>query len=99
MVSIRYHFFIDKFILLFQHVVVRASAMLRLYTALRGIAGLKLSEDEVACLLEMITCKPPVTSAGVKFASLGLSVLIACNSLIGSPENEKVNVLKNKVHS
>ena len=73
--------------------------MLRLYTALRGIAGLKLSEDEVACLLEMITCKPPVTSAGVKFASLGLSVLIACNSLIGSPENEKVNILKNKVHS
>ena len=95
----RSHFFIDKFILFFQHVVVRASAMLRLYTALRGIAGLKLSEDEVACLLEMITCKPPVTSAGVKFASLGLSVLIACNSLIGSPENEKVNVLKNKVHS
>ena len=79
--------------------MVRASAMLRLYTALRGIAGLKLSEDEVACLLEMITCKPPVTSAGVKFASLGLSVLIACNSLIGSPENEKVNILKNKVHS
>ena len=70
--------------------VVRASAMLRLYTALRGIAGLKLSEDEVSSLLEMITCKPPVTSAGVKFASLGLSVLIACNSLIASPENEKV---------
>ena len=64
--------------------------MLRLYTALRGIAGLKLSEEEVASLLEMITCKPTVTSAGVKFASLGLSVLIACNSLIGSPENEKV---------
>ena len=70
--------------------MVKASAMLRLYTALRGIAGLKLSEDEVASLLEMITCKPPVTSAGVKFASLGLSVLIACNSLISTPENEKV---------
>ena len=45
--------------------MVRASAMLRLYTALRGIAGLKLSEDEVACLLEMITCKPPVTPTEV----------------------------------
>ena len=41
--------------------MVRASAMLRLYTALRGIAGLKLSEDEVACLLEMIIRKPPLT--------------------------------------
>ena len=79
--------------------MVRASAMLRLYTALRGIAGLKLSEDEVACLLEMITCKPPVTSAGVKFASLGFSVLIACNSLIGTPENEKVSFITKKTEN
>lgn len=43
----------------------------------------------MAALLEMITCKPPVTAAGVKFASLGLSVLIACNSLITNPENER----------
>lgn len=47
-----------------QHVVVRASAMLRLYTALRGIAGLKFSDEEITTLLEMITCKPPVTAAG-----------------------------------
>ena len=26
------------------------------------VAGLKLSYDEVACLLDMITCKPPVTT-------------------------------------
>ena len=56
--------FINK-ILLFQHVVVRASAMLRLYTTLRGIAGLKLSGNEVACLLEIITCKPPETPTEV----------------------------------
>ena len=49
----------------------------------------RLSDDEVAALLEMITCKPPVTAAGVKFASLGLCVLIACNSLITNPENER----------
>ena len=50
----------------------------------------RLSEEEVTSLLEMITCKPPVTAAGVKFVSLGLCVLIACNSLTANPDNEKV---------
>ena len=49
-----------------------------------------MSEEEVTSLLEMITCKPPVTAAGVKFVSLGLCVLIACNSLTANPDNEKV---------
>ncbi len=75
-----------------QHVVVRASSMLRLYTALKGIAGLKLSDEEGSALLELITGKPPVTAAGVKYASMGLCVLIACNSLIASPEHEKIAV-------
>lgn len=75
-----------------QNVVVKASALLRLYTALRGIAGLKLSDEEVASLLEMIICKPPVSAAGAKFVSLGLCVLIACNSLTTAPDHEKAAV-------
>ncbi len=40
-------------------------------------------------MLDLITCKPPVTAAGVKFVSLGLCVLIACNSLTTAPEAER----------
>ena len=53
----------------------------------------RFSEDEVCLLLELITCPPPPTPAGVKFVSLGLCVLIACNGLIsGSPTAEKTAV-------
>ncbi len=69
--------------------VVRSCALLRLYTALRGIAGMKLSDQEVALLSELITSRPPPTPAGVQFVSLGLSMLIACNSLISTPPLER----------
>jgi integrator complex subunit 2 len=67
-----------------QETVVKSASMLRLYTALRGIAGLKFTEEEIGRLMDLITSRPPVTSAGVKFVSLGLCMLIACNSLTGS---------------
>lgn len=69
--------------------IVRASALLRLYTALRGIAGMKFSEEEIRHLLELITSQPPPTPAGIKFVSLGLCMIIACNSLLSTPELEK----------
>ena len=72
-----------------QETVVRSCALLRLYTALRGIAGMKLSENEVSLLSDLITSEAPATPAGVQFVSLGLSVLIACNSLISTPTLEK----------
>jgi integrator complex subunit 2 len=46
----------------------------------------------VSLLLDVITCQPPPTAAGVKFVSLGLCMLIACNSLLGSPALEKRGV-------
>ena len=67
-----------------QEIVVKSASMLRLYTALRGIAGLKFTDEEIGRLMDLITSRPPVTSAGVKFVSLGLCMLIACNSLTGS---------------
>eukprot|EP00095_Tigriopus_kingsejongensis_P000134 maker-scaffold946_size77891-snap-gene-0.17 protein:Tk00134 transcript:maker-scaffold946_size77891-snap-gene-0.17-mRNA-1 annotation:"low quality protein: integrator complex subunit 2-like" len=69
--------------------IVRASALLRLYTALRGIAGMKFSDEEIRHLLELITSQPPPTPAGIKFVSLGLCMIIACNSLLSAPEHEK----------
>ncbi|XP_028176807.1 integrator complex subunit 2 [Ostrinia furnacalis] len=68
---------------------VEASALLRLYCALRGIAGIKFQDDEVAGLLRLVTQKPPPTPAGVRFVSLSLCMLLACPSLMSAPEHEK----------
>jgi integrator complex subunit 2 len=64
--------------------VVESAALLRLYCALRGIAGLKFNDDEVIALLSLITAKPPPSPKGIYFISLGLCMLIACPSLISS---------------
>lgn len=68
--------------------VVESAALLRLFCALRGIAGLKLSDDEILPLLNLVTSKPPPTPSGIHFVSLGLCMLIACPSLIGQPPLE-----------
>jgi len=71
------------------NIVMETSYLLRLFCALRGIAGMKFLEDEINLLLEVITRHPPATPAGVKLVSLGLSMLIAFNSLISTPVHEK----------
>lgn len=68
--------------------VVESAALLRLYCALRGIAGLKFSDEEIVPLLNMVTSKPPPTPSGIHFVSLGLCMLIACPSLIGQTSLE-----------
>ena len=68
--------------------VVQSAALLRLYCALRGIAGLKFNDDEIALLIKLVTTKPPPTPAGIHFVSLGLCMLIACPSLISQPALE-----------
>ncbi|CAB3231134.1 unnamed protein product [Arctia plantaginis] len=68
---------------------VDASALLRLYCALRGIAGIKFQDDEIAGLLRLVTQKPPPTPAGVRFVSLSLCMILACPSLMTAPEHEK----------
>ncbi|GAB6030189.1 Integrator complex subunit 2 [Chamberlinius hualienensis] len=69
--------------------VVEASALLRLYCALKGIAGFKFQEDEINLLLQLLTSHPPPNPAGVRFVSLALCMLLACPSLLGSTELEK----------
>lgn len=65
--------------------VVESAALIRLYCALKGIAGLKFHDEEVLLLLNLVTSKPPPTPAGIQFVSLGLCMLIACPSLMGQP--------------
>uniref|UniRef100_U5ETJ7 Integrator complex subunit 2 n=1 Tax=Corethrella appendiculata TaxID=1370023 RepID=U5ETJ7_9DIPT len=68
--------------------VVQASALLRLYCALRGISGIKFNDDEIHLLIQLVTSKPPPTPAGIRFVSLGLCMLIACPSLISQQSLE-----------
>lgn len=55
----------------------------------QGIAGMKLYDEESVLLLQLITCRPPPTEAGLRFVALGLCMLMACPSLIALPEQEQ----------
>ncbi|KAG5897824.1 hypothetical protein JTB14_011824 [Gonioctena quinquepunctata] len=72
--------------------VVQASALLRLYCALRGIAAIKFQDDEVNLIVQLLTSHPNPTPAGVRFVSIGLCMLIACPSLVSLPEHERRSI-------
>ncbi|XP_053681309.1 integrator complex subunit 2 [Anopheles nili] len=71
-----------------EELVVQAAAIVRLYCALRGISGIKFFDEEIQLLMQLITCKPPPTPAGIRFVSLGLCMFIACPSLIAHQSHE-----------
>ncbi|XP_041348716.1 integrator complex subunit 2-like [Gigantopelta aegis] len=78
-----------KYELMSEGNVVKASSMIKLYCALRGMATLKYSEEEMSSLLELITARPPPSKTGAHFICLGLSMLIACPYLLGSMDQEQ----------
>ncbi|KAF0293935.1 Integrator complex subunit 2 [Amphibalanus amphitrite] len=69
--------------------VVDAAASVRLYCALRGLAGLKPTEEEVRLLVQLLTSQPPPTPAGVRFVALSLCALIGCPTLLMHAEHER----------
>ncbi|RXM96651.1 Integrator complex subunit 2 [Acipenser ruthenus] len=73
--------------------VVKASALLRLYCALMGIAGLRPTDEEAEQLLQLITSRPPATPAGVRFVSLSFCKLLAFPTLVSTPEQEQLMVM------
>ena len=75
--------------LLFDEHCMRASALIRLFCSLKAIAGIKFTQEESNLLLQLITCYPPMTPAGIRFVSLALGMLLACPSLIVLPDQEK----------
>lgn len=50
---------------------------------------MKIYDEEGSFLLELITCRPPPTEAGLRFVALGLCMLMACPSLIALPDQEQ----------
>lgn len=72
--------------------LVEASAILRLYCALRGIAGMKFTDEESAILLNLITQHPAANPSGIRFASTALCLLLACPSVMMNTEAEKRTV-------
>ncbi|KAK9892458.1 hypothetical protein WA026_019910 [Henosepilachna vigintioctopunctata] len=72
--------------------VVQASALLRLYCALKGIAAIKFQDEEVSQIVQLLTSHPSPTPAGVRFVSIGLCMLIACPSLITLTEHERKSI-------
>ncbi|XP_013102705.2 integrator complex subunit 2 [Stomoxys calcitrans] len=75
---------------------VQGAVIMRLYCALRGIAGLKFNDDEVNSLAQLVTSRPQPSPSGMRFVSLALCMLIACPSLVSTTglENKAIEWLQ-----
>lgn len=62
--------------------VIQGTALLRLYCALKRLAGMKLNQQEAEALLRLVTCHPPPTAAGVRFVVVGLCTLLVCSNIM-----------------
>ena len=62
--------------------VIQGTALLRLYCALKRLAGMKLTQQEAEALLRLVTCHPPPTAAGVRFVVVGLCTLLVCTNIM-----------------
>jgi len=62
--------------------VIQGTALLRLYCALKRLAGMKLSQQESEALLHLVACHPPPTAAGVRFVVVGLCTLLVCTNIM-----------------
>lgn len=62
--------------------VIHGSALLKLYCALKNIAGMKFTPEETEAVLALITCHAPATAAGVRFLVVGLCTLLACPQIL-----------------
>lgn len=70
-------------------ILIRATATLRLFCALRGIGSLKLNPEESEILLRLIICKPPANQTSVNFATTGVCTLLACATVINNQRDER----------
>ncbi|XP_076453054.1 integrator complex subunit 2-like [Babylonia areolata] len=72
--------------------LIPASAIIRLYSALKGIATLKYGEEEMKYLLQMLTSQPPPSHAGTRFVTLAVCVIISSANLLSGAEEEQLMI-------
>lgn len=48
----------------------------------------RFQEEEITSLVSLATCYPPSTPEGVRFVTISLCIMICCNTLLASQENE-----------
>ncbi|OTF81453.1 integrator complex subunit 2-like protein, partial [Euroglyphus maynei] len=77
-----------------ESIITEACLMLRLYCALRGVAMMKLNEEETQAISKMIVCRPPHIDIGVRFVSVGLCMILAFPQMIISQETEIIEWIK-----
>lgn len=78
-----------------ESIITEACLMLRLYCALRGVAMMKLNDDETQAISKMIVCRPPPhIDIGVRFVSVGLCMILAFPQMIISQESEIIEWIK-----
>ncbi|BFZ18552.1 hypothetical protein BsWGS_21591 [Bradybaena similaris] len=69
--------------------IVTTSSLIRLYNALKGIATMKYSEEEMSCLLKLVISRPSPSRAGAHFITLGICTLMASPGLLRSVDEEQ----------
>ena len=62
--------------------IAKGIALMRLFCALKGMVGYKISNEESDAFLKLITCHPPASSGGVRYVVVGLCALLACTFII-----------------
>jgi integrator complex subunit 2 len=72
----------EQVTVLLEQDVIYATAMLKLFCALKGIAGMKLSNEESDELICLITSRAPPTAAGARFVTVGLCTMLACSGIV-----------------
>ncbi|XP_046919631.2 integrator complex subunit 2 [Dermatophagoides farinae] len=77
-----------------ESIITEACLMLRLYCALRGVAMMKLNDEETQAISKMIVCRPPHIDIGVRFVSVGLCMILAFPKMIISQETEIIEWIK-----
>lgn len=71
--------------------VMKACAFVRLYCALKCIAGVKFNEEESVLLLRLAVLKPSRSChTRSRFFSLALSLLLSCPQLVVNEDHERV---------
>lgn len=59
-----------------------------MYKFVNMLSSIRFQEEEIFSLVSLITCFPPSTPEGVRFATMGLCLMVCCYNLLTKPINK-----------